>query len=422
VPRPTWVAWSRGPVRFGVAASLTAVLLLGAACGGGAAPAATMPAGAGGATRAAAKASYPIYTILPLTGPVALLGKDEQRAIQIYQKRLNAKGGISGRPVNFVFEDGQSSPTVSVQLAQQIIGKHVPVFLGPSLAASCNAVSALVPDGPVQWCLSPAVYPKPNSFEFATGWCVCDIIHGTMRYFKRRGWTRIGVIATNDATGQDGINQLKAVLKLPDMKGIRIVDTERFSVSSVSVVAQMERIKAARPQALFAWTTGSALSTVYKGMKAVGMNLPLTTSMGNQLYSLMDQLNSFAPHGAYLVSGQYNMVKLLPPGPAKTAAQNFLNAFRAAGTKADSGALPWDAVHLVVQALRKLGTGATPIQIRDYIQGIKNYAGVLGPYNFSASNHRGLSLPDVFVVRWSRAHRDWVPVSGPGGMPLSSQA
>jgi branched-chain amino acid transport system substrate-binding protein len=64
---------------------------------------------AGGFT---ARAQNPI-TIgfgMALTGGLALNGKAALFAMQIWEKEINAKGGLLGRPVKLVFYDDQSNP------------------------------------------------------------------------------------------------------------------------------------------------------------------------------------------------------------------------------------------------------------------------------------------------------------------------
>lgn len=45
----------------------------------------------------------------------------------------------------------------------------------------------------------------------------------------------------------------------------------------------------------------------------------------------------------------------------------------------------WDAIHLFARAMTKAGND--PAKIRDELEKIKKYPGVLGEYNFSPSDH-----------------------------------
>jgi branched-chain amino acid transport system substrate-binding protein len=97
-----------------------------------------------GGSRASAADPYEINVILSLTGPGSFLGKNEASAVALVEQNINKAGGVAGRPIKFVVADDQSSPAVDVQLANALIAKNVPIILGPSLTAGCNAITAYV--------------------------------------------------------------------------------------------------------------------------------------------------------------------------------------------------------------------------------------------------------------------------------------
>ena len=61
--------------------------------------------------------------------------------------------------------DDQSNPANDVQLANDLIAKHVAVIMGSALVANCNAMVPLVKNGPVLYCLSPALHPDPGKLR-----------------------------------------------------------------------------------------------------------------------------------------------------------------------------------------------------------------------------------------------------------------
>ena len=75
----------------------------------------------------------------------------------------------------------------------------------------------------------------------------------------------------------------------------------------------------------------------------------------------------------------------------------------------------WDPSLLVVSALRKLGSGATAPQLRDYLDNLRGWVGVNGPYDFRAMPQRGLSENSLLIVRWDPARNAAVAVSKFGG-------
>ena len=109
----------------------------------------------------------------------------------------------------------------------------------------------------------------------------------------------------------------------------------------------------------------------------------------------------------------------LPRGPTKNAVVAYVNAFKAAGTRAEIGQYQaWDAGWIVVDALKHVGLAASAVQIRDYIANLHGWVGVNGPYDFRTVPQRGIGMSAVNVVRWDPANDVWVAVSKPGGDPL----
>jgi ABC-type branched-subunit amino acid transport system substrate-binding protein len=82
-------------------------------------------------------------------------------------------------------------------------------------------------------------------------------------------------------------------------------------------------------------------------------------------------------------------------------------------------ATSWDAGLIVVAALRKLGPPATGAQVRKYIAGLTNFAGVDGIYNFKKHPQRGLGPLSSTVTTYDAKTKQWVWMSKPGGEPLS---
>src|SRR6185312_3066850 len=118
------------------------------------------------AASAAAQATD-IPVVLSLSGPAAFLGQQEQQAIQLKEKVLNQAGGIHGKPVRFVFHDDASSPQTAVQLTQDVLQSKPRIVLGSTLTATCNAMAPLFANGPIMYCFSALIDPKPG-YVFAS--------------------------------------------------------------------------------------------------------------------------------------------------------------------------------------------------------------------------------------------------------------
>jgi branched-chain amino acid transport system substrate-binding protein len=366
---------------------------------------------------------YEVHVILPLTGGAAFVGQGQQKALVALQDVVNHDGGIGGRPLAFNFHDDQSSPQVTLQIAQGILPGKPPVILGSSIVAMCNAIAPMLKSGPVDYCLSPGVHPPAGSFVFSSSVSTHDMMEAVIRYFRLRGWTKIATLTSSDATGQDADKGLAEVLALPENASMKAVERQHFNQGDVSVSAQIERIKQAEPQALVAWTTGAAIATIFKGAIQAGLDIPVATTNGNQVYAQLVQYADFLPRELYIPSaafvpheGQFTL------DPRVEAEQKvFYKALAAASVPVDNMAsLAWDPGMIVVSLLRKLGTNATAASFRTALSELKGYAGVNGVYDFTAIPQRGVGVQQTVVTLWDKQAKAWKAVSAPSGTLLAA--
>jgi branched-chain amino acid transport system substrate-binding protein len=368
---------------------------------------------------------YQIHVIASLTGISAFVGKYMKLNFEAFEDWVNQTGGIGGRPLQFVLGDGQSQPQLAVQLATDILGEHPTVLMVTGPVANCAAVVPLLSSGPVMWCNSPALHPKPDSYAFASGPDTFDGVNAVLRYYRVKGWTKIGVLNTTDVTGQDADRALTADLKLPENAAIQVVAYEHFNPTDLTVSAQIERIKAGGAQALIAWVTGSPAATVFKGMIQAGLDIPVAPTAGNQVFQQLEQYQGFLPKQLIMASA------LFPPhdglvtlDPRVEKAQHDMYAIIAKhGLKADNNtADTWDAALITVSGLRQLGADATPEKLRSWILGLTDFAGVNGLYDFTKFPERGLSHDSSVLITYDAHGPDgphWQWISKIGGEPLT---
>ncbi len=357
-----------------------------------------------------------IPVVLPLTGSASFLGQGERDALRIVQDVINRDGGPQMR---FTFHDDQSSPQTAVQLASQIKAQQAPVVLGSAIVAMCNAMAPMLRGGPVMYCFSPGIHPAPGSTVFTAFISTHDLARSLVRFYRERGFTRIAMITSTDASGQDGRLGFEEAARLPENAGVSLVASVQFNPSDVSVSAQVQQMKAANPQAVIAWTSGAPFGTVLKGLVQSGLEVPVATTDANMTQAQMAQYASFLPAEALFMSSQW------PPNsaastldPRVVAAQTVMfDAYAAAGAKPDNAvAHAWDPAMLVRDALRAGRT--TPEAIRDFIANTRDWVGINGIYDFVKVPQRGLDETNGVVTRWEPARKNWTIISKPGGSPL----
>ncbi len=366
---------------------------------------------------------FKIDVIVPLTGGGSFLGKGQQATLDALKNVVNKNGGINGQQLEFVYHDDQSSPQTAVQIANAVIAEKPAVLLGSSLVAMCNAIAPLVKAGPFDYCLSPGAHPADGSFQFSTSVDTHSLIEALVRYYRLKGFTKIAFMTSTDASGQDAERGFEEILKMPENAAMKVVERQRFNPTDVSVSAQLERIKAADPQAFIAWSTGAPIATIFKAILQAGLDVPVGTTNGNQTYAQMEQYKDFLPKQLFIPTSAFPHHDGLFKLDARVEAEQkvFYDALDAAKVKADNmAALSWDPANMIVAALRKLGTKATAEEVRAYIAGQTDFAGINGLYNFKEVPQRGVTVKNAVVTRWDPSAQTWAVVSEPTGTPIKN--
>ena len=288
--------------------------------------------------------------------------------------------------------------------------------------ALCNAMSPLFQNGPVEYCLSPAIHPKPGGYIFSSSVNFDDLVTTSIRFLRDKNLTRLGAIYSIDASGQDIEKANDAALKLSGNSVMRMIGVAHYNPTDVSVAAQIERIREANPQAFLAWSPGAQIATVFKGLVDAGLDVPVVTTSANMTYAQMNQYASFLPRELYIPSTEW-----MPAAPGvlldprvEAAHHAMFSALATIGEKPDEPAVSgWEAATLVLHVLSTLAENPTAAQVRDAIAHLKDYAGVEGIYDFEKTPQRGLSADNVVMTRWDPKGQAFVMVSQPGtGEPI----
>jgi branched-chain amino acid transport system substrate-binding protein len=369
---------------------------------------------------AAAEEPYEFYTIISTTGAAAFIGRDEVPAFNAIEKYVNQHGGIRGRPLHINILDDGSSPNNAVQLANQVMAKRVPAFVGPGFGATCNAVLPLVEkSGPVMYCFSSVMHAANGSYAFVYNLENRDFIANGLRFLRSKGVRRIGLLETTDATGNDATLAAQQALQYPDLRDLTIIATERYGPTDLSVTAQVSRLKAAGVDAIANYVTGPAFGTALHAISDVGYAGWIFSSSSNASHEQMRSYLPFLPEKLVFGTLGFQMTGILP-SPVRVAKATFLDAIHQVGIAEPTigNMIPWDPMMIVVSGLRKYGTDITATQMRDYILSLHDFAGNMGMYDFRRGDQRGLDPKSTGTMRYDKATDTFVVISRPGGEPF----
>jgi branched-chain amino acid transport system substrate-binding protein len=141
-----------------------------------------------------------------------------------------------------------------------------------------------------------------------------------------------------------------------------------------------------------------------------GIDIPLLHNHGIGNRAFID-LAGPAAEGVLFPIGKLLVANELPDNdPQKGVIMQYIQDYKAftGGTEPSTfGGHAWDAMEITFMALREVGPD--PKAIRDYLEGIQNFAGISGIFNLSAGDHNGIGKESLVLVEIRNGQWRYVP-------------
>ena len=142
----------------------------------------------------------------PLTGPNAQYGAQWKKGFDLALDEINAKGGVKGRPLQYVFEDSQADPRQTVAIAQKFVSDpKIVVEVGDfSSTASMAASSIYQRAGLVQFGFtnSHPNFTKGGDFIWSNSVSQADEQPRLAKYAADLGFKKVAVLYLNTDWGR----------------------------------------------------------------------------------------------------------------------------------------------------------------------------------------------------------------------------
>ena len=353
-----------------------------------------------------ARAEIHIGVTLSLTGPGASLGIPAENALKLWT------GDMAGEKVRFtVLNDGTDSTTAAKNAQKLITEEKVDLILGssltpPSLAVVETAGQAGVPvislagggaivlpqDGPRKWAF------KLSPTEQISATMVIDHL------LKAKGRT----MATIGVANSYGEGFLKVTEQVAAAKGVKLVATEKYSPTDQSVTAQIVKIMAANPDAVYILSAGTpgALPQIELAKRGYKGAVYQTQGVANNDFL---RVGGKDLEGGYMTVAPVLVAEQLPDAsPVKRPALDFVQRFEAkygAGSRSLFAATMWDALLIVQQSAgvaakkAKPGTPEFRSALRDTLEGLREFVGSQGVFTMSPNDHNGVDQRSQVMVR-----------------------
>ena len=317
-------------------------------------------------------------------------------------RELNAKGGVLGRKVDLLIEDDQSKPDLSATAARKLEEAGAAFILSlthtvAALQAQTVTVETKTPHLAPSLTVDTLTTQVQNPNFWQTGPLASTQIATLLSYARHSNYKRVALVSDNSAISQATAKAFKAEF---DKNKLELVADEVLPSGAQSAEAQMQKVRAAKADAIFLATLLTPENLlVLRAYRQHAMKTPL---IGN--YNLAVPVYMSVAKG--LLDG---IVFVDAWDPAKPQVKQFV-----AGYAKEMGVEPhnmmgygYDGVMLAADAIRRAGS-TDKEKVRQAMQATRGYKGVLGSvdssYGFAEGRRIGFD-PEGMVVRMYEGDR-----------------
>lgn len=350
--------------------------------------------------------SYKIGAVFAVTGRASFLGDPEKKTAEMIAEHINAAGGIGGKKLELIVYDTEGDATkANLAVKKLMIQDKVCAVIGPSLSGTSLAVVPLAAQNKTPLISCAASYKitwddkanKPRHWVFKTPQTDTMAVEAIYSHLKSRGINKIAVMSVTTGFGKSGHGEL---VRLAPEYGMNIVADESYGPKDTDMTAQLTKIKGVGPQAIVNWSVGPTQVVVLRNWKDLGMtDIAFYQSHGFGSRKNIE-LAAGAAEGVYCPLGAVNVAEILPNShPQKNVTMQYANDYSAKYNESLSsfGGHAWDAMHMVIRALRSVGCNRAAI--RDYLEtDISGFVGQHGIFRYSPKDHIGLDKNAFLMV------------------------
>ncbi len=344
---------------------------------------------------AIAQDTIKIGVVTDKVGPAKPYSEPALEGIVFAANELNRKGGVLGRKVELLVEDDQGRPDISAAMARKLVDAGAVFILSISLTPATQqqqnvTMEAKTPQMTPMNSGDTLTTQLPNPYFWQTGPLGSIQIATLLSHARAKNLKRVALISDNSDLGQLLAKFFRAGL---EKSGIQVVAEEVVPRGTTTAEPQMQKIRAANPDALFmAGVLTPENVLILKAYRQAGLKFPIHSSY-----------NLSVPQYMTVAKGLLDGITFVDAyDPDKPEVKQFVADYvRATGKQPyNIHGYGYDGVMLVADAIRRAGAPDRE-KIRAAMQATK-YAGVMGAkgmaYAFPEGKRTGFD-PNGMVVR-----------------------
>ena len=251
---------------------------------------------------------------IAITGRDAVQGGYVREGYLLCQKHVNEKGGVLGRPMEFLIRDDGSDPKAAVGLYEKLITEDkVDAVIGPYGSAMTDAV-ADVTEKHRKLMVAPAagttsIWEKGRRYLVMVVSPLEAATEGTIDLAARHGLKTIALINVDTLTGKA---VAKGALELAKKKGLEVVFHETYPPGTTDFSAILNKVKAAKPDVLVANYVPAEVIAITRQMRELDVNVKMHSATPGG--GFLDYYKALGKTAEFVYAGSYWNPSLAYPG------------------------------------------------------------------------------------------------------------
>lgn len=377
--------------------------------GGALAATATLAACGSGGGSGGGGGPIKIGMISPISGEAAVDGQFESRGARLAVSEINARGGVNGRRLQLVIEDGACDPAASASAAQKLLTRDRVALLEGAYCSSATAaikpiaarykiplVSATSTAASLTATASPFFFRFAPTESLLAGKAVPIIV-------KRTKVRRASILTFND---EFGLSYSQANRRSLTAAGVNVVGVNTFGANTQDYSPYLAKLRSQNADSVFVAADAGPTAQIFKQLAQLGItNLVKVSAQTAASAQFVRLVGKSAAEGIY-VTTPYVFTSPVPKNAA------FVKAYRARyGDPPEADAAEaYDAMYLFADAVKRAG-GTDPQKLRDALARTRLET-VQGTLTFDA---KGQGLTQAFLIQIRNGQRQIVSQLDLGG-------
>lgn len=345
-----------------------------------------------------------------LTGDGAGWGVPAMRGAEMAVAEINANGGLLGREVQLIVQDGRGDPQDSVTALNKLIGDECVAVVGTTTSGP-NIAMAPVADGAEVPLLGlgcsneqVTVDENGNLHPYSFRLTYIDSFSGEAlaKYLYAEGYKTAGVLINQGDAYSVGVTD--AFIDAYEAIGGKIVVEEDAYDTDSDFRAQLTNIKAADPEVfVFNWSyTYAAL--IAQQAKEMGLEMQYAGTDGWDVYNLAEMANGALEGAFYCARATFLSDESLE------FKQKYFDAYPEETECGSESLLGCEAINWLAKAITEKNS-ADPKDIRDYLENTTYYESeLLGDFSVNEFHNLEIELVAYEIKDGERIVRDYISI------------